>query len=114
MQQAKRRKQDPETLASVLELAQRDVLPDEVLENYVDLKLFTAIRKEMLQRHERQSQYLIRAWLGLQEFCQNPLDLEVGTIQKGQRAEPAELKSCVKVEVAVLVAVEVLVLGLCP
>ena len=61
----------------MLEHAKQHILPDEALKNHVDLNLFMAIRKEMLQRHERLSQYLIRAWLGMQEFCQNPLDLEV-------------------------------------
>lgn len=60
-----------------LAMAHREILPDEILQNVVNPRLLEAIKNDLLQRLKRQSEYLIRAWLGIQEFCQNARDLEV-------------------------------------
>ncbi|XP_070191480.1 NFX1-type zinc finger-containing protein 1-like [Littorina saxatilis] len=69
-------KQNPQAIQNVLASAQREILPDVILKDVINPALFRAIKSDMLQRLEKQSQYFVRAWLGIQEFCQNPRDLE--------------------------------------
>ena len=79
----KQRKQQPQqpqqlqAVKTILAAARTEILPDDVLKSVVNPKLLDAIRREMLLRHQRQSQYLVRAWLGIEDFCQNAQDLEV-------------------------------------
>ena len=77
LEKQKRQKTQPHAVGRNLAMAHREILPDEVLQNVVNPKLLEAIKNDLLQRLKSQSQYLIRAWLGIQEFCQNARDLEV-------------------------------------
>ena len=69
--------QDPEALERVLEMAKNEIFPDNVLKNVVDARLMEAIKREVSHSCERQSFYLIRAWLGIDMFCPNAWKLEV-------------------------------------
>ena len=77
----KQKKQKPLLPAAkhTLAAAKKEVLSDDVLQNVANSRLLDAIRKDMLQRSDKQSRYLVRAWLGIQELCQNAQDLEVSS-----------------------------------
>lgn len=77
--------EDPEALEKVLAIAENEIFPDNVLKNVVDAQLMSAIKGEILQRCERQSCYLIRAWLGIDMVCPNVWSLEVSAVWSFRR-----------------------------
>ncbi|XP_076448801.1 NFX1-type zinc finger-containing protein 1-like isoform X2 [Babylonia areolata] len=66
----------PPQTKQILAQAQKDILPDHVLSTVVKREHFQAITREMMLCHQRQSEYFIRSWLGVQDFCQNAAHLE--------------------------------------
>nr|KAG5707450.1 hypothetical protein BaRGS_011954 [Batillaria attramentaria] len=60
----------------LLKRSQREILSDDILEPVVNKDLFSAIKRGMLQKLERQTAFCIRTWLGLHEFSQDPHALE--------------------------------------
>ena len=72
--------QDPEALERVLEMAQNEIFPDNVLKNVVDARLMEAIKREVFQRWQRQSHFLIHAWLGIDIVCPDASKLEVSVV----------------------------------
>ncbi|KAK7114307.1 NFX1-type zinc finger-containing protein 1-like [Littorina saxatilis] len=67
---------DQKVIKTILELAEHEVLPDNLLTGVMNPALFHAIKREMQRRHERQYYYLIRAWLGIDMIRQVPSELE--------------------------------------
>ncbi|KAK7498028.1 hypothetical protein BaRGS_00010616 [Batillaria attramentaria] len=61
----------------LLKRSQREILSDDILEPVVNKDLFSAIKRGMLQKLERQTAFCIRTWLGLHEFSQDPHALEL-------------------------------------
>ena len=85
------RRQNLPAVEHVLASAKKEILPDDTLKNVMDPRLLHAIKREMIQRHERQSLYMIRTWLGIQEFCQNVSDLEVKLYSIVNRTDITEM-----------------------
>lgn len=56
--------------------AKKEIVSDVVLQQVVSPRHLGAIRTTMLHLHQRQTQYFIKSWLGIEEFCQNSIDLE--------------------------------------
>ncbi|KAL8616355.1 hypothetical protein ACOMHN_032209 [Nucella lapillus] len=60
----------------ILAMANKAILPDHVLKDAMGPHHFHVIQTEMLSRHQKQEQYFISSWLGVQEFCQNAAHLQ--------------------------------------
>nr|KAG5707448.1 hypothetical protein BaRGS_011952 [Batillaria attramentaria] len=78
------------------EEAKKRILPDDALETVVDKKLFSAIQKEMLQKHDQQSFFMIRAWLGVAEFTRDPQVLE--TVLNRLTGEEEDIELATEIE----------------
>ncbi|KAK7497647.1 hypothetical protein BaRGS_00011042 [Batillaria attramentaria] len=66
----------PNDAAHVLKTAQSGILPDWVLKPVISEALFSTIQRHMLKKHEEQKCYMIRAWLGIDDFSQDACALE--------------------------------------
>jgi hypothetical protein len=83
----RRQKESFEAYTPIFRLMKQAVVPDSLLMELANVKesnfplLYKAIRMDMIQRHEKQAHFFVKSWLGIQEFCQNPMDLQVGKIK---------------------------------
>ncbi|KAL8616358.1 hypothetical protein ACOMHN_032212 [Nucella lapillus] len=70
------RKQKSKSTRYILTRANKVILPDHILKDAMSPHHFHVIKTEMTARHQKQEDYFISSWLGVQEFCRNASHLQ--------------------------------------